>query len=257
MVVRGLVTTTIQRVGRVAAQYPWTRRSLEAAYRAISPSVATIRSGRGAGMKIKVASANVGYCLGTTEPVVQDALADALEPGGVCYDLGANVGFFTLIAAKAVGNRGRVYAFEPAPETAAELRANVELNSLDYVEVIEAAVSDSVGEATLAEDGDNLRAQLSADGEVTVSTVALDALDLRPPDFIKIDVEGAERQALEGMRQTIDRRQPTILLEMHMEGPVEKAVARFEEWLPGYSIRALESGWFWAPHLLATPKPTT
>jgi FkbM family methyltransferase len=219
--VDGFATAAIRRIGRVAAQHSRTRRPLEFLYRTFSPSVAVIRGGRGAGMKIKAASANVGYCLGTTEPVVQDAMADALAPGGVCYDLGANVGFFTLIAAKAVGETGRVYAFEPAPDTAAELRANVELNALDYVEVIEAAVSDSNGEAAMAADGDNLRTRLSPDGGVMVSTVALDALDLRPPDFIKIDVEGAERQALEGMRETIEQHQPTILLEMHMEGPVE------------------------------------
>jgi FkbM family methyltransferase len=204
-------------------------------------------------MKIRTASANPGYRFGTTEPDAQRIVAESLRPGDVCYDLGANVGFFTLIAAKAVGETGAVYAFEPFTATASELRENIRLNLLETVTVIEAAVCDEVGQARMNDDGDSLRGKLSESGNTLVPTTTLDALDLRPPNFVKIDVEGAEKRAIAGMRETIERHRPTILCEMHLEGTAEDAATRLGEWLPGYSVEPLESGWCWAPHVLATP----
>jgi FkbM family methyltransferase len=217
--------------------------------------VTTIRNGRAAGLRINTRSGNPGYGFGTTEPVVQDAIATALRPGGVFYDLGANVGFFTLVGAKAVGDVGRVYAFEPDADNAAALRKNVALNSLDRVEVIEAAVSDFDGEASLV--GEGIKARLEEGGR-DVRVVKLDSLDILPPDMVKIDVEQAEEQVIAGMRRLIDAHRPTILCEMHMHGPVGEAVATLAEWLPAdYSVRSLEEAeadeLAARPHVLATP----
>ncbi len=162
------------------------------------------------------------------------------------------MGFFTLVAAVAVGRHGRVYAFEPAPDTANELRANVTLNSLDQVEVFELAVCASVGLSSWSNGRNSLSARLG-EGSMTVQTTTLDALDLLPPTLVKIDVEGAEQQVIAGMKEIIDLHRPTILCEMHMVGPVEHAATQLATWLPGYSVEPLESGWAWAPHLLATP----
>jgi FkbM family methyltransferase len=254
--VGGLATATIRRLGKITAKYPWTRGIARSAYQVFTPSVTTIREGRAAGLKIRTRGANPGYRFGTTEPAVQEALADALAPGDVFYDLGANVGFFTLIAAKAVGPTGHVHAFEPEPETAAELRANVALNSLGQVQVHEVAITDSVGEAKLTNSKNKLRSRLDQRGTITVPTTMIDALDLPPPNLVKIDVEGAESRAIAGMRRTIRESQPTLLCEMHIVGTVKRASQMLEEWLPGYSVKPLEpseSDHVWAPHLLATP----
>ncbi|MCU1243185.1 MAG: methyltransferase FkbM family [Candidatus Acidoferrum typicum] len=77
---------------------------------------------------------------GAGEPEVQDALRRHLRPGMTFYDLGANVGFFSLLAARMVGERGCVVAFEADPEIAARLRENVDRNGFRYAKIVEKAV---------------------------------------------------------------------------------------------------------------------
>lgn len=249
-----MVSTAIMRAGRVAAKHPRSRRIIAGIYRLVTPGVAEIREGPAKGLKIRTRSANPGYRFGTSEPLVQKAIVNALSAGDTCFDLGANVGFFTMIAAQAVGARGKVYAFEPAPNTAAELRANIAMNHLSQITVIEAAVTDSVGEASFVEIDDNLQSRLAEEGRLKVKIVSVDSLGLPAPDLIKIDVEGAEKLAITGMRSMIERHRPTSLCEVHVEGPAENAAETVKDWLPEYDAKPLESGWFWAPHVLAIPQ---
>ena len=113
----------------------------------------TIKYGVGAGLRIDATGLAPGFVLGTSDPLEQAALAEHLKPGGVFYDIGANAGFFCLLAARVVGDRGRVYAFEPHPGFATLARKNAGLNEFGWVEVVEAAASDEVGETTLQLDG--------------------------------------------------------------------------------------------------------
>ena len=257
-----VTTTLIQRLGRIAAEHPRVRRASLAVYRSLMPRVAEIRRGQAAGMKIRTRSGNAGYSLGTTEPLVQDALAGSLSPGAVCYDLGANAGFFSLIAAKAVGPAGRVYSFEPLASTAAELRANVALNSLDQVEVVEAAVSDTVGEAMFVEGDSSLEAHLSPEDDGSGSRVATTTIDavvgdgFRAPDLVKIDVEGAEEAVIRGMRETLEAARPIIICEMHLVATQDAVRELLGEWLPGYTIEEIEprtGSDLWSPHFLCRP----
>src|SRR4051794_11745594 len=119
--------------GRVQFRHPILRRLVSHA----SPAGAvTIRHGAAKGVKIHADDrSNVGYALGTTEPQVQDVLGESLNRRDVFYDVGGNVGFFPLIAAKLVGPEGRVVAIEPLPENADALRRNVALNGFENVEV--------------------------------------------------------------------------------------------------------------------------
>ena len=136
-------------------------------------------------------------------------VARLLDPGEVFWDVGANVGYFSLVAAAAVGATGEVVAFEPGAAALERLTENVSLNPYKNIRIFNLAVADADGEATLyradgiADSSASLfSAAAGAAGGETCRTVALDGLlqqeGLRPPDFLKLDVEGAELAALQG-----------------------------------------------------------
>lgn len=163
---------------------------------------------------------------GTLEPPVQEALRRLLGPGDVFYDVGANVGFFTLVGARLVGPTGRVVAFEPVPSCARAVRRNIELNDFAHAQVREQAVAGADGSARLLVVGEASWSHLEFTGrhadvrdEIDVPVVALDSLvatgTIPAPDVLKIDTEGAELQALEGARETIARHRPAIVCELH------------------------------------------
>jgi FkbM family methyltransferase len=137
------------------------------------------------------------------------AFKAAIRPGGVVLDVGANVGAYTVLFAKWVGPAGRVYAFEPAPETRAALERQVALNGVaDRVVVRPEAVAAATGTRAFQAAGlrgDNRLASAFEAG-IEVQTIALDDFCARhavTPDFIKIDVEGVELEALRGGRRAI------------------------------------------------------
>lgn len=184
-----------------------------------------IGSGVGKGLLFNPADGNPEYALGTNELPVQQALAAYLRPGGVFYDIGANVGFFSVIGARLVGEKGSVIAFEPVPENAAAVRHNCELNGFSQVQVWEAAVSDSsgAGELQLAHFSGGASLAIVAPppdmkGTLRVKLVTIDELvahkQIAPPSLVKIDVEGAEIHVLRGMQSTIESYRPIIFLEL-------------------------------------------
>jgi FkbM family methyltransferase len=167
-----------------------------------------------------------GIAFGALETAVQEALVRHLGPGGVLYDVGANVGFFSLLGARLAGPAGHVYAFDPAPDNAAAIRRNAALNALENVSVIAKAVSAGAGTGRLQVVDDQSWSKLAEYGAhpltervLKVELVAVDDLvaagEARPPTVVKIDVEGAELAVLEGMRATIDAYRPAIICELH------------------------------------------
>ena len=160
---------------------------------------------------------------GTLEVPGQEALRRKLAPGATLFDVGANVGFFTLFGARLVGPAGRVVAFEPVPANAAAIRAHARANGFSWVEVREQAVGERSGRAALSVPRDASWAFLGhrdpgreVAQRLEVETVALDELrDLPEPDVVKVDTEGAEAEVLRGMRALAARRRPVILAEMH------------------------------------------
>lgn len=163
---------------------------------------------------------------GTLEPPVQEALRRLLAPGDVFYDIGANVGFFTILGARLVGPRGRVIAFEPVPSCARGVGHNIALNGFDHASIRAEAVGATDGRARLLVVGEASWSHLASTGrhpdvrdEIDVDVVSLDALvgagTIPPPDVMKIDTEGAELQAIEGARATIAAHRPAIVCELH------------------------------------------
>jgi FkbM family methyltransferase len=155
------------------------------------------------------------------------AFKEAVQPGAVVLDIGANLGAYTVLFAKWVGTTGRVYAFEPAPASRAALERQIALNEVaERVVVRPEAVSASTGARRFRADGlqgDNRLispAATSVDRAIDVAVTSIDDFCAREaivPDVIKIDVEGAELEALRGARRTIARASGTaqIFMELH------------------------------------------
>jgi FkbM family methyltransferase len=148
-----------------------------------------------------------------------------LEPGEVFWDVGANLGYFTLLAAARLNHTGQVVAFEPGPSAYACLTGNISANPFTNILAFPVAVSDRGGAAVLYSvagqpDGRaNLFTPRADQTESTkVRTVTLDGWrkphDLTGPDFIKMDVEGSELAALTGARETLTAGDPLLLVEM-------------------------------------------
>src|SRR5687768_15994362 len=128
---------------------PWARRMLDPLLRGSRKRPVEVRRGPAAGLSLDLAGNPVGTALGLNEPEVLAAFHEHLRPGDVVFDIGANVVLFSLVGARCVGVDGRVFAFEPAPSTAAVLRRNLERNGAHNVTVLEVAASTSTGRAPL------------------------------------------------------------------------------------------------------------
>ncbi len=183
-----------------------------------------ILSGLASGYRISVSPAEkLSYLLGIDEPHLQKAIRQFVSAGDTVYDIGANLGYVSLSLAKRVGPQGRVIAFEPIPLNIAAFRNNIAINHISNVRLLECAASDRAGHAVIRLAENPSTASLVWHGnnpaatEFTIRTVPIDDLvdagDLAPPTFIKIDVEGAEALVLEGMRRTLAAAQPVIFVE--------------------------------------------
>lgn len=215
------------------------------------------------------------YWLGTYEHELQAAVRDWVEPGAVAYDVGANIGYLSLLLARRVGERGRVFAFEALPDNLERLQLNVESSGLgDNIQVVPVAVVESprrvnflvgvsggVGKA----EGSAGRRELPYQGSIEVQGISLDHFvfaELNPaPGVVKMDIEGGEVLALPGMRQILCQCRPLILLELH--GP-EAAGAAWEELVGvGYRLFRMQRGYpaiesrtelKWKAYIIARPE---
>jgi FkbM family methyltransferase len=174
-----------------------------------------------------------------------------LDPGEVFWDVGANVGYFSLVAATAVGETGEVLAFEPGAASLERLTENVSLNPYKNIRIFNLAVADADGEATLyradgiADSSASLfrAAAAAAAGEVC-RTVALDGWlkqeGLRSPDFLKLDVEGAELAALQGAAGLLTASRPLLLVEMEEKNLVAAGASKaaIQSFLRDFGYRA-------------------
>jgi FkbM family methyltransferase len=175
-----------------------------------------------------------------------------VKPGDTFLDLGANVGFFSLAAAKLVGDRGRVIAIEPDPENFAQLKRNVSLNQLSTVALVNKGVSDEPGRLRLARNlhgnrGAHTLLQVDdadeyADVDVDTIDAIVDSLALSRVDIIKIDIEGFEYRALRSSR-VFDYR-PIIVTEVLDSNLARDGISE-ETYLGmlrrhGYDVRPIE-----------------
>jgi FkbM family methyltransferase len=162
------------------------------------------------------------------------AFRAAVRPGATVLDVGANVGAYTVLFARWVGDSGRVVAFEPAPGSIAGLREHVRLNGLsNRVEIVDAAVSDGVGSAIFDCEGvsgaNALVPGAAGPGAITVATTTLDAFCADrglQPTVVKIDVEGAELDVLRGGRRVLAAPGLQAFVEFHPAIWARRGIAR-------------------------------
>lgn len=160
------------------------------------------------------------YWLGFYEYPMQEFFIKTVRPGWVVYDLGAHVGFYSLLGSVLVGEGGCVVAVEPNPRNLHHLKEHIRLNRVKNVIVYEAAVSDRSGPAHFAVPT-SLSGHLceGAHDTVTVSAIKLDDLYAKgkvpAPQMIKMDVEGEEVAALRGATKVLTECRPIILLGTH------------------------------------------
>lgn len=188
-----------------------------------------------------------GYWLGTAERTHQALAMKHIRPGQIVYDIGANVGLHTLLFSRLVGEEGQVFAFEPSPDTAALLAEHVRINRRKNVTIIPKAIAGRAGEMRFSGSGDSRIRRLDVGGETTVLSVTLDqvARDLPPPACIKMDIEGAEVEALQAAAECFQRYRPKLFLATH--GSDVPCCALLRSW--DYDIE-----FFAGPDLLALPK---
>lgn len=164
-------------------------------------------------------SSNHGCWLGSYEYAKQRRFASMVHPGDVVFDIGANAGFYTLLAASRVRPNGTVVAFEPLLENVRHIERHVQINRVDRVRIVQAAVGRNNGTARFQPHASRAMGRISDSGTMDVDLVSLDALcDARTipdPTLMKIDVEGAELSVLDGASRMLKRAQPTIFLATH------------------------------------------
>jgi FkbM family methyltransferase len=215
-------------------------------------SVATIEGGANAGLRLRVSPhTSHAHIRGTYEAPFLDAIAASVRPGMVCYDVGASIGYVSLLLAR---TSRKVYAFEPSPVAREEIAAHLNANQISHVEVVPHPVSDArrtvkfgltdnaYGSAIAREEGEWPTLDLE--------TIALDefAATHEQPDLIKIDIEGEEGNALRGAIGLLRDKKPIICCELHSREVSAEVVSLLES--HGYVVTNLDGSAFQLPDVV-------
>lgn len=163
------------------------------------------------------------------------------KPGAVIIDIGAHIGLFSVIASQVAGDQGKIYAFEPAPSTFELLQKTVSINNKEKViETVQKAVGKETGKITFfisddKADNSNSLVQYKEDRSLHGIDVAVTSVDnfvqeknISKLDFIKIDVEGAEYDTLQGAVHTLKNLRPVCIVAIHPE-PIAAKGDRLED----------------------------
>ncbi|MBA7620167.1 hypothetical protein ES703_27511 [subsurface metagenome] len=178
-----------------------------------------ILQGKLRGKKWIIGSGVIEMALGSYEYEKRTLIERRVQNSSVFYDIGAHVGFYTLLASQLVGPDGKVIAFEPVCRNLNYLRRHLVINHCANVVVIGAAVSDKNGIFPFSEGSNSSMGYLSDEGNLTVNTVSIDELvmngEIAAPDYMKIDVEGAELLVLKGAKATLSNCNVEMFLAIH------------------------------------------
>lgn len=161
-----------------------------------------------------------------TKLILRQASARGGQAGCVVVDVGANIGYYTLLLAQKVGEKGKVYAFEPDTTNFSILEKNIKANNLKNVIAVNAAVSDKNGESFLYKSGENFgdhrlykNFQFSNSNFQKIKTIKLDDyFKNKKINLIKIDTQGWEPKVIEGAKNIIKKNKPIIFFEYWPSG---------------------------------------
>ncbi len=196
------------------------------------------------------------YFFGAYEPIELSLFLGTLKEGSTVVDAGANIGFYSLMASQEIGPAGRIFSFEPVPETFARLTENVERNALNNITPVNQALwnkSDTLRFSLAKENEQNIGGYSFSESETAVKHTECQAIPLdefatqagiERIDAMKMDIEGAERFALEGAAGMISRDHPVILLEVCRQTCGNAGYSPDDLWdfLKGHGYRAYVIG---------------
>ena len=208
-------------------------------------AVVPILAGPNRGFLWRVGAADHGCWLGSYEHDKQRALRRACEQGATVLDIGANVGFYTLLLSRAVGRTGQVIAIEPDRRNAAWLRWHMRLNHIPNVHLIVGAVSDRRGTVTFAPGPTHTTGRVVSNGDGRpVNAYRLDDLVLdggmQIPALVKMDIEGGEADALGGASELLAARRTTWFVAMHSRDQADACTTAFRR--HNYRLTFLSGG---------------
>lgn len=202
----------------------WLKPKVKAYYRQPSESIVRLTCGyKMAVDKYDFVGRHI-YITGEYETPTSRLFRELIQSGENILDIGANIGYFSLLSLSLVGPDGRVYAFEASPHIAAILKSNIVLNNIgSNFTLFELAVANKQGTLTFHEaQDDHLGISSIRDlGDRTRSSIVVPAIpidkiahSLRTIKLIKLDIEGAELLALEGMVGLLQRDKPYVIFEL-------------------------------------------
>ncbi len=214
-----------------------------------------VASGELAGMKLMLNLHNEkDYWLGTYEPELQNAARKFVRSGMVIYDVGANIGYISLMMAQLSGINGKVFSFEALPNNVQRLQKNIALNQMEsIIKVVPKAVVDISHPVSFLAHASNAmgKARGSAgreahyEQEIKVDGLALDDFVFSEgnpaPALIKMDIEGGEVLAVKGMQRILKENHPILFIELHGQEAgrvVWQALSK-----AGYEILKMERGY--------------
>jgi FkbM family methyltransferase len=157
------------------------------------------------------------------EPLATKLLMETLKPGMNAVDIGGNIGYYAMMEARLVGPQGKVIAIEPMPDNSEQLCINVKNNGYQNIDIHKMAIGDRDGTALMYITGKSnwhsLHPPAVSKGEMKVPVSTLDSLltqyDLPSVDLVRMDLEGYEIVVVEGMKQTLEKYGPRLLIELH------------------------------------------
>jgi FkbM family methyltransferase len=213
--------------------------------------VMPVLTGKLRGKRWIVGSGIHGCWLGWYESEKQRVISKEVRPNTVFYDVGANVGFYSLLASTLVGP-GKVFSFEPVPRNLSYLKRHLDLNHARNVDAQALAISDKNSVARFRVEESGYMGHISTEGDISVQTATLDSLvqdgRILPPNYIKMDIEGAEYEALLGARGCFERYRPTLFLATHGQEVHEQCCGLLKSW--GYELSLIGTN---GAELLAVP----
>jgi len=265
-------------IKKLLYKIPFLSRSIRRSLNAAAPeglSEVTIAAGTAKGLRIILdLQSEKDYWLGTYESDLGAAARKLIQPGDVVYDVGANVGYISLVSAQLCGKSGKVFAFEALPVNVDRLRENVVINALEsQITVTHAAVINTVQPVTfLTHHSGAMGKALGStgrdeqyNGRITVPGLALDAFvydENHPaPDVIKMDIEGGEGSALAGMPRLLAEKRPILLIELHGEKAARQVWNNLQQ--HNFSLHQMKRGYpkitrisalDWKAYIIAVPK---
>jgi FkbM family methyltransferase len=189
-----------------------------------------------------------GAILGRTENPLLSWFRLNVKPGETWLDVGAHYGYTAIALAELVGADGHVYAFEPSLATAGYLNRTRALNRLAQIKVVPFALAESgdLRVASVTVDRGMANHSFGGSNSEDIYLVGLDhlwgILGERAVHGVKMDVQGMELQALDGMSQTLTRQRPKLVIEFHAgveRGPIIDLLTKVGYLLPGKAIEAL------------------